>query len=63
MSNRKTESGKVVTIAHADAVSYSDVQQRIVCVSDKSVIIDADIAALYGVETAASGKRNRIRSD
>lgn len=56
MSSKKTESGKVATIAHADAVSYSDVQQRIVCVSDKSVIIDADVAALYGVETAASGK-------
>ena len=51
MSSRKTESGKVATIARADAISYSDVQQRIICIRDKSVIIDVDVAALYGVET------------
>lgn len=51
MSSRKAGSGKVATIARADAISYSDVQQRIICIRDKSVIIDVDMAALYGVET------------
>ena len=51
MSSRKAGSGKVATIARADAISYSDVQQRIICIRDKSVIIDVDVAALYGVET------------
>jgi hypothetical protein len=40
MSSRKTESGKVATIVRADAISYSDVQQRIVCIRNLSDIID-----------------------
>ena len=53
MSGRrqKAEAGKVATVAHDRAISYSDVQQRIVCIRDTSVIIDVDVAALYGVET------------
>jgi len=51
MSSRRTESGKVATAAHDSAISYLDVQQRIVCIRDTSVIIDVDVAALYGVET------------
>ena len=53
MRSRKheTESGTVAAIAHDSAISYSDVQQRIVCIRDASVIIDVDVAALYGVET------------
>ena len=62
-SSRKTESGKVATIARADAISYSDVQQRIVCVRDKSVIIDADVAALYGVETRRVNEAVRNNPD
>ena len=63
MSSRKIESGKVATIARADAISYSDVQQRIVCVRDKSVIIDADVAALYGVETRRVNEAVRNNPD
>ena len=53
MSSRKQKSevGKVAAVAHAGAISYSDDQQRIVCIRDTSVIIDVDVAALYGVET------------
>ena len=32
-------------------ISYEDVQQRIVRVRERPVIIDADVASLYGVET------------
>ena len=63
MRSRKAESGKVTTIARADAISYSDVQQRIVCVRDKSVIIDADVAALYGVETRRVNEAVRNNPD
>ena len=53
MSSRKheTASCKGVVAAQAGALSYSDDQQRIVCIRDTSVIIDVDVAALYGVET------------
>ena len=63
MSSRKTESGKVATIARTDAISYSDVQQRIICIRDKSVIIDADVAALYGVETRRVNEAVRNNPD
>ena len=68
MSSRKTESGKVATIVHADAISYSDVQQRIVCIREKAVIIDVDVAALYGVETkhvnqAVRNNRDKFPAD
>lgn len=68
MSSRKAGSGKVATIARADAISYTDVQQRIICIRDKSVIIDVDVAALYGVETkhvnqAVRNNRNKFPAD
>jgi len=68
MSSRKAGSGEVATIARADAISYSNVQQRIVCVRDTSVIIDVDVAALYGVETkhvnqAVRNNRDKFPAD
>ena len=63
MSSRKAESGKVAAVAHDSAISYSDVQQRIVCVRDTSVIIDADVAALYGVETKRVNEAVRNNPD
>ena len=68
MSSRKAGSGKVATIARADAISYTDVQQRIICIRDKSVIIDVDVAALYGVETkhvnqAVRNNRDKFPAD
>ena len=70
MSGRKqkAESGTVAAIAHDSAISYSDVQQRIVCIRDTSVIIDVDVAALYGVETkhvnqAVRNNRDKFPAD
>ena len=68
MSSRKAGSGKVATIARADAISYTDVQQRIICIRDKSVIIDVDVADLYGVETkhvnqAVRNNRDKFPAD
>ena len=68
MSSRKAEFGKVATIARVDAISYSDVQQRIICIRDKSVIIDVDVADLYGVETkhvnqAVRNNRDKFPAD
>ena len=68
MSSRKTEFGKVATIARADAISYSDVQQRIVCIREKAVIIDVEVATLYGVETkhvnqAVRNNRDKFPAD
>ena len=68
MSSRKAESDKVATVAHDSAISYSDVQQRIVCIRDTSVIIDVDVAALYGVETkhvnqAVRNNRDKFPAD
>ena len=68
MSSRKAESGEVATVVHAAAISYSDVQQRIVCIRDTSVIIDVDVAALYGVETkhvnqAVRNNRDKFPAD
>ena len=65
MSSRKqeSESDKVASVAHAGVISYSDVQQRIVCIRDTSVIIDADVAALYGVETKRVNEAVRNNPD
>ena len=68
MSRRKAESGKIATITRADAISYSDVQKRIVCIRDAFVIIDFDVAALYGVETkhvnqAVRNNRDKFPAD
>ena len=65
MSGRKQEarSGVVAAAVCADAISYSDVQQRIVCIRDTSVIIDADVAALYGVETRRVNEAVRNNPD
>ena len=50
MANKEQNLEEVATVAHGSLISYSDVQQRIVCIRDTSVIIDVDVAALYGVE-------------
>ena len=70
MSGRKQQSEvrTVATGAHAIAISYSDVQQRIVRIRDTPVIIDVDVAALYGVETkhvnqAVRNNRDKFPAD
>ena len=60
--NRQNEN-EVATMTNAGVISYTDVQQRIVCVRDKSVIIDADVAALYGVETRRVNEAVRNNPD
>lgn len=50
-------------VSHADMISYTDVQQRIICIRDTSVIIDADVAALYGVETRRVNEAVRNNPD
>jgi len=70
MSSRKQEASscKGAAAAQAGALSYSDVQQRIVCIRDTSVIIDVDVATLYGVETkhvnqAVRNNRDKFPAD
>ena len=43
--------GKPVAGKSSAPISLRDVQDRIVCVRGMSVLLDADVAALYGVET------------
>ena len=50
MKKNTQKENEIVKATNAGAISYSNVQQRIICVRDKAVIIDADVAALYGVE-------------
>ena len=49
---KKLETRSMNEVADApSAVAYSDVQRMIVHVRNQQVIIDADVAKLYGVET------------
>ena len=56
----KTETENVTT---AGTIAYADVQQRIVCVRGKSVIIDVDVAEIYGVETKRVNEAVRNNPD
>ena len=48
---KSNEKKGIATDASANAISYADVQRRIICVRELPVILDADVAELYGVET------------
>lgn len=66
--NQEAESSKVATVARAAPISYSDVQQRIIFVRDTPVVLDSDVAALYGVETkhvnqAVRNNRDKFPAD
>ena len=63
MNSRRKESDKVATIACVGAISYADVQQRIVCIRDTLVVLDSDVAALYGVETKHVNQAVRNNGD
>ena len=41
----------ITTTAYANVIPYETVRQRIISIRQQSVIIDADVAELYGVET------------
>ena len=49
--------------AGTNPVPYADVQKRIVVVRQQSVILDADVAALYGVETKRINEAVRNNRD
>ena len=61
MNKLQTDKNKVAS-APATAV-YSDVQQMIVSVRNQQVIIDADVARLYGVETKRINEAVRNNPD
>lgn len=44
-------------------VAFNEVQQRIVIIRDQSVILDADVATLYGVETKRINEAVRNNKD
>ena len=44
-------------------VPFAEVKQRIVIVRDQSVILDADVAALYGIETKRINEAVRNNKD
>ena len=65
--NRQNEN-EVATMTNAGVISYTDVQQRIVCIRDTPVVLDSDVAALYGVETkhvnqAVRNNRDKFPAD
>ena len=63
MKKNRQKENEIVTAANAGVIFYADLQQRIVCIRDKSVIIDADVAALYGVETRRVNEAVRNNPD
>ena len=63
MKKSTHKENEIVTATNAGVISYADVQQRIVCIRDKSVIIDADVVALYGVETRRVNEAVRNNPD
>ena len=65
--NRQNEN-EIATMTNASVISYTDVQQRIVCIRDTPVVLDSDVAALYGVETkhvnqAVRNNRDKFPAD
>ena len=62
MNKLQTNDKNKVAIAPATAV-YSDVQRMIVSVRNQQVILDADVARLYGVETKRINEAVRNNPD
>ncbi len=61
---KTTSSGRERAAAAQNAVTpYTEVQKRIVCVRGQSVLMDADVAALYGVETKRVNEAVRNNPD
>ena len=49
--------------AYANAIPYEEVRQRIISIRQQSVILDADVAKLYGVETKRVNEAVRNNPD
>ena len=64
MANRKVQkSSKVTPAAAVGAVSDAAVQSRIIYVRNQPVIVDADVAEIYGVETKRINEAVRNNPD
>ena len=63
MERKSDGSSQLAARMSADAISFADVQQRIVCLRGMSVILDADVAELYGIETKRVNEAVRNNPD
>ena len=62
--NDKTKKKQlIVPTQHVGMISNADVQSRIIYVRDSSVIVDADVAEIYGVETKRVNEAVRNNPD
>ena len=59
----KSRRGKCAVVKPSVAISNAEVQQRIVSIREQSVLIDADVAELYGVETKRVNEAVRNNPD
>ena len=63
-TNGKTKKKQVIVPAqHIGMISNADVQSRIIYVRDFPVIVDADVAEIYGVETKRVNEAVRNNPD
>ncbi|MBO4512479.1 MAG: ORF6N domain-containing protein [Victivallales bacterium] len=63
-NEHKTESKtKIEGVAYANAISYGEVRQKIISIRQQSVILDSDVAELYGVETKRVNEAVRNNPD
>lgn len=60
---RDGTAGAIQPVARADMVPFADVKRRIVRVREQSVILDADVAELYGVATRQVNEAVRNNPD
>ena len=60
---RDGTAGAIQPVARADMVPFADVKRRIVRVRELSVILDADVAELYGVATRQVNEAVRNNPD
>jgi len=54
---------EVATNMTTSFISYADVRRRIICIRNRPVLIDADVAELYGVETKRVNEAVRNNPD
>ena len=62
-STKKSLKSETSALSVPSHISYVDVQKRIVVVRQQAVILDADVAALYGVETKRVNEAVRNNPD
>lgn len=62
MENNETENGALV-VKNQGVISYPEVEGKIAVIRGKEVIADADVAALYGVQTREINQAVRNNKD